>query len=148
MKKIFSASVLMILVWGCAKKITPSNSGTSPSNSQSTPAETNTGKGTEPVAILIPTTNTGAAETKVAPKEATAEDAAIIAGQSLYTAKCGRCHNLKVTTDYTAERWTDILAVMAPRGPTAPWSGRWDTACGAWRPRVRSGVRVLIACRT
>lgn len=115
MKKVLSASVLMILVWGCAKKITPSNAGTSSSNPQTAPAETNTGKGTEPVAILIPTTNTGAGETKAAPKEATAEDAAVIAGQSLYSAKCGRCHNLKVTTDYTAERWTSILAVMAPR---------------------------------
>ncbi|MEP7237823.1 MAG: cytochrome c [Ferruginibacter sp.] len=109
MKKILSAVVLIILVWGCAKKMTPANTGTASSTTQNKPAETNAGGGTGEVAILIPT------EPKVAPKQPSAEEAAIAAGQSTYTAKCGRCHNLKVTTNYTAERWTAILAEMAPR---------------------------------
>jgi hypothetical protein len=36
-------------------------------------------------------------------------------GQSTYNAKCGKCHGLKVTTDYTADRWISIMQVMAPK---------------------------------
>jgi mono/diheme cytochrome c family protein len=61
-----------------------------------------------------PAANTGTFGTKEAAKESAA-DAAAIAGQSIYNAKCGRCHGLKVTTDFTAERWASIIAVMAPR---------------------------------
>ena len=34
-------------------------------------------------------------------------------GQTIYNAKCGSCHYLKVTTDYTADRWISIMQVMA-----------------------------------
>jgi len=36
-------------------------------------------------------------------------------GQATYNAKCGKCHGLKVTTDYTAERWISVMQVMAPK---------------------------------
>lgn len=36
-------------------------------------------------------------------------------GQSTYNAKCGRCHGLKVTSDYTSDRWVSIMQVMAPK---------------------------------
>lgn len=113
MKKLIPAFVLIILVWGCAKKITPSNPGSQASNNPTMPAESNTNKGTAPAAeTAAPTANTGASETKAEPKETAIE--AIAAGQTIYKAKCGSCHGLKVTTDFTAERWVSILAVMAP----------------------------------
>ena len=102
----------MILVWGCAKKITPATSATgsnAPATSQM-PVDYNTGAGTQ-----APVENTGTFGTKVEPKEKSAEETVILSGQNIYNAKCGRCHGLKVTTDFTAERWASILAVMAPR---------------------------------
>lgn len=126
MKKIFTALLLMIFVWGCAKKIAPSNSGAasnsgSSSNTQIMSADNNIGKGTSEssnatsAADQAPIANTGTFGTKEAPKELTGDAAAAVAGQSIFNAKCGKCHGLKVTTDYTAERWASILAVMAPK---------------------------------
>lgn len=34
-------------------------------------------------------------------------------GQSTFNAKCGTCHGLKVTTDYTAARWETIMVLMS-----------------------------------
>ena len=112
MKTILPVFILIILVWGCAKKITPANAATG-SNAPATPqmpVDYNTGAGTQP-----PVENSGTFGTKVAPKEKSAEETTIFTGQNIFNAKCGRCHGLKVTTDFTAERWASILAVMAPR---------------------------------
>lgn len=123
MKKILTAFVLMIFVWGCAKKISPanSNSGSASANTQTMPADNNIGKGAETAntATQSPTDNSATFGAKNAEKEATAnlteEEIAVMAGQKVYNAKCGSCHGLKVTTDFTAERWASILVVMAPR---------------------------------
>jgi mono/diheme cytochrome c family protein len=118
MKKILSGTALILLVWGCAKKIAPSNGGTTGSNAPAMSGDSNAGNVTESQAgtnmAQAPAANTGTFGTKEAAKESAA-DAAAIAGQSIYNAKCGRCHGLKVTTDFTAERWASIIAVMAPR---------------------------------
>ncbi len=116
MKKIFTALLLMIFVWSCSKKVAPSNSGASAGSNQTMPAESNIGKGTDPATSATPAANTGTFGTKEAPvKEQTAEDIAAVTGQSIFNAKCGRCHGLKPTIDHTADRWASILAVMAPR---------------------------------
>jgi len=118
MKKIIPVITLMIFVWGCSKKMAPSNAGATAPASQNMPEAKNAGNIAEPenrVAILIPTENTGTFGSKVAPKETTPEAAAAISGQSIYNAKCGLCHGLKVAADYTAEQWASILSVMAPR---------------------------------
>lgn len=116
MKKLIPVLSLMILVWGCAKKITPADSG---SNSSGMPAGNAPGKLPDPsgstAAASGTSENTGTFGTKVEPKEKTAELSALMAGQVTYNAKCGSCHGLKVTTDFTAERWASIMAVMAPR---------------------------------
>ena len=117
MKNTFTILTLVILVWGCAKKMTPAKSETPTSNTgsvigQTKPGEANT---TATTTTQAPIENTGTTGTKVAPKETTPEASAAIAGQSIYNSKCGRCHGLKVTTDYTADRWASILAVMAPK---------------------------------
>jgi len=37
------------------------------------------------------------------------------AGQTVYTNRCGRCHGLKRTDNYTSQQWENILKTMAPR---------------------------------
>lgn len=118
MKKFLSVFTMIILVWGCAKKIAPA--GSASSNNPVMPAETNIGgKGTanegSATTVQTPAANTGTFGIKEAPKATTPEETAAINGQSIFNAKCGRCHGLKPTTDYTADRWAGILAVMAPR---------------------------------
>lgn len=118
MKKIISGVIVIILVWGCAKKINPSTSQTTSSNNQAGTANTNVDKKTATTStttvILPPVENRGTNNTKV--ESVTKPDAtAVIAGQAIYNAKCGRCHELKITSDYTADRWTVILAIMAPK---------------------------------
>jgi mono/diheme cytochrome c family protein len=36
-------------------------------------------------------------------------------GKIVYVAKCGKCHGLKNTANYTADRWTKILKAMIPK---------------------------------
>jgi mono/diheme cytochrome c family protein len=119
MKKTFTILALVTLVWGCAKKVTPTQSETPATNTgsvigQTKPVETDPGKATTATTAQAPIENTGATGTKVAPTGTNnPETNAAIAGQATYNAKCGKCHGLKVTTDYTADRWSSILAVMA-----------------------------------
>ena len=107
MRKILSVIILITLVWGCAKKITPAASQAPSSSNQSVPGVDNSGKVTE-------NTNSSPTISQV-PAVTSPETVAVNDGQLTYNAKCGRCHALKVTTDYTAERWASILVVMAPR---------------------------------
>jgi mono/diheme cytochrome c family protein len=37
------------------------------------------------------------------------------AGQTIYTTRCGRCHGLKKTENYTQQRWENILKSMIPK---------------------------------
>lgn len=37
------------------------------------------------------------------------------AGQTVYTNRCGRCHGLKKTENYTAQQWGNILKSMIPK---------------------------------
>lgn len=121
MKNTLTILALVILVWGCAKKMTPAKSETPVTNTgsvigQTKPVETDPGKATTSTTSQAPMQSTGVTGTKVAPTGTTTpETSAAIAGQATYNAKCGKCHGLKVTTDYTAERWASILAVMAPK---------------------------------
>jgi cytochrome c5 len=48
-------------------------------------------------------------ETKISNSEV------VSAGQTLYTSRCGRCHGLKKTENYTAQQWDNILKTMIPK---------------------------------
>ena len=72
MKTILPAFVLIILIWGCAKKITPANAATG-SNA--------------PATSQMPVENSGTYGTKVAPKEKSAEETTIFTGQNIFNAK-------------------------------------------------------------
>ncbi len=131
MKKILPVIILTAFVWGCAKKMTPAKTDTPTSNSgsvsntiQPPSTESNLGKGTGTVASSTTSSSTTAGQGSAtnagvtgsrATTTSSPEAAAAVAGQATFNAKCGRCHGLKVTTNYTADRWARILAVMAPR---------------------------------
>jgi mono/diheme cytochrome c family protein len=53
--------------------------------------------------------NKTSTETKTSNAELTS------AGQTLYTNRCGRCHGLKNTENYTQQRWENILKTMIPK---------------------------------
>lgn len=56
--------------------------------------------------VISNKTNT---ETKVAEPEVAS------AGQTVYTNRCGRCHGLKKTENYTTQQWSNILKSMIPK---------------------------------
>jgi mono/diheme cytochrome c family protein len=123
MKKTFSIIALTILVWGCAKKITPSASAST--------ASSNTGTTTAvPITLPVPpaaktdvttaatTSNPAAntaAKTGAIPADPAKDKSPEVMGQTTYNTKCGRCHGLKITADYTAKRWISIMQVMATK---------------------------------
>jgi PBP1b-binding outer membrane lipoprotein LpoB len=122
MKKIFSIIALTVLVWGCAKKITPSASvGTASSNTGTTTSPAPATLPVLPAAKTDATTTTSnpaantAAKTGAIPADPAKAKSPDVMGQTTYNAKCGRCHGLKVTTNYTADRWVSIMQVMAPK---------------------------------
>lgn len=47
------------------------------------------------------------------PKETVAPDT--LAGKTLFTSRCDRCHALPEIKQFNIDRWDDILAVMFPR---------------------------------
>ncbi len=125
MKKIFTIVALSLLVWGCAKKMAPAKTTVPASNNGSvisTPS-TNAEKPTTVINTPAPVNNptlfttnpneVGGTKTVVKSGTQSPELLSQIAGQNTFTAKCGRCHQYKVTTDYTADRWASIMAVMA-----------------------------------
>jgi mono/diheme cytochrome c family protein len=101
MKKTFTVIALTALVWGCAKKVTPVASTNGGSSNTATVVKTTTNTSTD---VVVP----------VSADPVIAKSSEML-GQQTYTAKCGRCHGLKVTTDYTADRWIGIMESMAPK---------------------------------
>ena len=123
MKKTFTILTLTILVWGCAKKMAPAKATTPTANTGSaivknteTPPPVVNTPPPAPITTNTPTvfTTNETAGTKTVVKAGTQspEVLAQMAGQSTYSVKCGTCHGLKVTTDYTADRWASVMAVM------------------------------------
>ncbi|HWI90853.1 MAG TPA: cytochrome c [Flavisolibacter sp.] len=48
-------------------------------------------------------------ETKISNSEV------VSTGQTIYTNRCGRCHGLKKTENYTTQQWNNILKSMIPK---------------------------------
>lgn len=123
MKKTVSIALLAVFVWGCSHKMAPAAGGSGSAGSAAgapaaVPASVKS-EGTAPATpaaaaapvAKLPDEKTGS-KTPATPA-GTASPA--VMGQTTYNAKCGRCHGLKVTTDYTADRWASIIQVMAPK---------------------------------
>ena len=61
-------------------------------------------------------TPTAAKTPKQAPAQfnmMTAAAPSVVEGDKTYNAKCGKCHDLKKTTEYTANEWKPIMNSMA-----------------------------------
>jgi cytochrome c5 len=113
-KKTFTVLALSVMVWGCAKKTTATTSTTAPAS--------NSGSVSVAPAIKAESTVTNATGTAAIPaakpegtKSPVETASPEMLGQGTYNAKCGRCHGLKVTTDYTSDRWVSIMQAMAPK---------------------------------
>lgn len=91
MKKIFSALVLLSVAAACSHKSIPISN--------------------------TPATSATKPDSKVALEGTTAASttAMIEQGHTVYTTKCGKCHGLKNTADYTADAWEPIVHRMAPK---------------------------------
>ncbi len=118
MKKVFPIVALTLFFWSCSHKTTPAKTETPATNTgMNTPVsdKSTTTTSTPSTTTTASAASTTTAGTKTAERTATGTDAAAIAGQSTYNAKCGRCHGLKVVADYTADRWISIMQVMATK---------------------------------
>lgn len=48
--------------------------------------------------------------------------------KTLYDARCGKCHDLPATTDYTQEEWKPIIEKMAPKAKLTEEETNWVLA--------------------
>jgi cytochrome c5 len=121
MKKLIVILVATIAIVGCSKKVlSGAGNATSSSSNNEKVGVANTSNNapvveTKPVNPTVVNTNTEpgsqASKTTREPGQLSPEQQ----GQAIYSAKCGQCHGLKVTTDYTADRWITVMQVMAPK---------------------------------
>ena len=113
MKKFIAISAISLLVWSCGHKMTPASSekpsGNSSMGSNTMPPAATT---TTTTATAATSANAAAGATGARATTTTSTDPAVL-GQGIYNAKCGRCHGLKVVSDYTSDRWVSIMQVMA-----------------------------------
>jgi mono/diheme cytochrome c family protein len=121
MKKIVLIFLIGAVVASCAKKMAPTAASSSSLPNEKVVVGTNNPpaeKANEwvaapaeikPTATAVTTATSAAAKPSRTTGELTMEQK----GQATYNAKCGRCHGLKVTTDYTADRWLTVMQVMA-----------------------------------
>ena len=86
MKTAITLFIIAILVFACHRKTVASSDSIIISNKTTTES------------------NTSASTTEVAS-----------AGQSIYTNRCGRCHGLKKTENYTSQQWDNILKSMVTK---------------------------------
>ena len=89
MKAFLFTLAIVTVLFGCAKKITSTETTTT--NTVKPPVET--------------------------PKETAKkmESPEVTAGKEIYTTKCARCHGAKKVDDFTAAEWVPILDRMAPK---------------------------------
>lgn len=106
MKRTLTLITFSVLIWSCSHKSTPTASkGTT---SAATASVANAPATAAPVAattVPVPAT----------PAETSATKSPEMLGQATFTAKCGRCHGLKNTADFTADRWVGIMESMAQK---------------------------------
>lgn len=111
MKKIIAIISLSIIVWSCSKKITPAASSTSISSNSGTAVAV---PATAPASTATPAPVSPDSPSTI-PVDASKPKTSEMMGQDIYNAKCGNCHGLKVTSDFTADRWISIMQVMATK---------------------------------
>jgi|CXWL01.1.fsa_nt_gi hypothetical protein len=110
MKKLMALSLICILGnSACSKKVVPVT-GTTTTKIETAKAE--------PVKTEAQTLADIEAKKKLEPEQPAQETAAMTPmdqGKTVFTTKCGKCHALKNTGDYTPAQWDNILKAMSPR---------------------------------
>lgn len=116
MKKLIVLSFICAAgVIACGKKIMPESDANNPLKSASDksaksatqPANTNTS------ATATPSFNDMKGSKTVIPDAP--KPVSLDQGKAVFLSKCGNCHALKKISDYTPDRWKDILKVEIPR---------------------------------
>lgn len=120
MKKTTLILTLAVVVFSCSRKSLPAASaGSSPSGNSGTvisgnaPAAASSGSATSAASTpaVLPAEGTGA-KTPASPSTTSSPE---VQGMATFNSKCGKCHGLKPASDYTADRWANIMQVMAPK---------------------------------
>jgi mono/diheme cytochrome c family protein len=126
-KNIIIAFLMVAAVSSCNKKIAPAASSTSGTTGGSVSTASSPASKMEsgaPMPTGAATTTGGSTSVPVLPAEKTGSKsdanppktiAPEVAGQNTYNTKCGKCHGLKVASNYTADRWISIMQVMATK---------------------------------
>jgi len=72
------------------------------------------------IVILTACSHKSTPTTASAPQQApvqfnmmSAASPSVMEGEKVYTAKCGKCHELKKPSEYNAKEWTSIMRSMA-----------------------------------
>lgn len=87
MKKVFFALSTLVLIVACSPKTA------------------------EVVEVVTETTTETTTETAVLRKPSVEESE----GMTIYNANCGKCHDFKVISDYSMERWSKIVPNMSAK---------------------------------
>ncbi|MBP6430546.1 MAG: hypothetical protein KA319_02180 [Ferruginibacter sp.] len=116
MKRIAIILMASIVIASCNKKASPAVSNTGTSNTSGVAATSSSNMPAAETKAATPevvNTNTDAASTASKITKEPGQLSPEQQGQATYSAKCGKCHGLKVTTDYTVDRWITVMQVMA-----------------------------------
>jgi hypothetical protein len=115
MKKFIAITAISLLVWSCGHKMTPAGNAEKPAGNSNTGYNTPVDKpaGSTTTTTTAAATSANAATTTGARTSTTTSTDPAVLGMGIYNAKCGRCHGLKVVSDYTSDRWVSIMQVMA-----------------------------------
>ncbi|MEP6675970.1 MAG: cytochrome c [Ferruginibacter sp.] len=95
MKQPIAILILLLFFTACHKRVIPVTSASSGST------------------IISSRETAQASETAVTPTVTNSSE--ILAGNKLYRANCGKCHELKDPGSYKKDRWNSIMITMAPK---------------------------------
>jgi cytochrome c5 len=98
MKKLLLVLLVGIISASCSKKATPTASSTT---------------AVPPTPKAVPLTEEAGVPPALLAKPGS--DEIVLQGKEIYTAKCGRCHDLPVAARYMSQRWAHIMDEMAPK---------------------------------
>jgi cytochrome c5 len=112
MKKILFASTVLVFIYGCSKKMAPTNTTKAESSS---PTLQSSVKVSAPTPVVKDVVTPTPEVPKEVVKEVSKESTIVAIGKETYKAKCGKCHNLKEPQEYNALKWAKIVDWMGPR---------------------------------
>jgi hypothetical protein len=124
MKKTTLICLAIVVMYSCAKKMTPAASAPSTDKASATvtvattPVSEANPTAMKPETPVAPVTTEAAIVTEVTATEPITvkkETKEVVAGKEVFKAKCGRCHELKAPENYTAAKWVKIIDWMAPK---------------------------------